>query len=176
MSIEGEKQIKIGTEIPNYTGPKAKSIEESLPKLIETITGLGFNIVELDFSAKQLIDAAAEMDPDRLRLVKEKLSARGSDLEKMSPRSVLDKLYGVDLAVSYNEKIYFIDVTTAKATSIKNKIDKFYQLEKLLRSIGCDHAVVLSIRENKVNERVALKLAEALDAGEKFVLDVRLRD
>lgn len=163
-------------EKPNFTTKEAERAETNLDSLIETMKILGFSCVEVNSSSEALIDAARKIVPERLRLVDQKLNAKDQNLSEMPPNIVLDKLYGVDKIIEYKGRTFFIDATTAKTTGIKNKINKFTELENLLRSVGGDHAVVLSLRKDDVSEDAAIKFAAALEDASEFVVDVRLHN
>ncbi len=163
-------------EKPNFTTEEAANAEKNLDSLVETMKVLGFSYAEIQLSSEELISAARKIAPERLKLVEQKLKTGNISLGEMPANVVLDKLYGVDKIIVFSGRTFFIDATTAKTTAIKNKINKFTELEKLLRSAGADHAVILSLRKNDVSEDAAIKFAAALADAAEFVVDVRLHN
>ncbi len=174
--LSAENKDKVEKSIsPNYLNNESLKSEEDFDKIIELCSCLDINFDTPDIKKEDLLNSMKEYSQERFKKVKEKLELEGLSFDELSLDELLDRLYGIDKIVSFNDKTFFVDITSGKQTVIRNKIKKAEYLEDLYKTMGCDHFVVFKLKINeKIDDDIAMTFAETLELADDFLIDLRI--
>ena len=162
----------IGTKWKRSTCEQA---EECLKTVIQQYGEyIDARIIDLEeqFDKERIKDLIKEIAPERYNLCQSKSS---ENIDELSTSDFFDRVLACDLAVTFGDKLVFVDVTDGSSTVIKNKRAKLFDLEPTLKEIGVDQTIVLAIREGfEPDEELALGIAQFVEQETSFVVDIRV--
>lgn len=82
-----------------------------------------------------------------------------SDLPK---NVLLDRMLGIDMMFTFQNKNYAVDVTSGKNTVVKNKKRKIEEMESLYKELGIDRVLIVRLKE-EITDDIVLDLFVKLE-------------
>lgn len=123
-------------------------------KLIEAAHNLGVEIFSLESGEEKILEQVKNGFPQRYELVVQKLREEGLNLSDLPKNVLLDRMLGIDMLFTFQDKNYAVDVTSGKHTVVKNKEKKFQEMENIYKKLGIDRALIIRLKEDISDDTV----------------------